>query len=169
MAYLTAKPVYPIFVPSSVSLDVLSSPLHQGRTNACSVFVCANALLTMQFIKGQGIGFNPLKLYKELLARKYTTYNPRKSVSVPAVLDLMKKKKLIHKWREIQNTPENYKIKLFQGYPVISVIHTPKRSHAVCVYGYDEEVFSAYDSNRKDGRLILPPFRNIKKSYIMFL
>jgi len=167
--YIKTRSIYPILIPDHTSLDVLIFSLHQGATNACSVFACANALLVSQRLQGSGIGFSALDLYKELLAQKYNEYDPRKSVSVPAVLNLMKEKMLIKKWRLIQNTPEDYKIKLVQGYPIIAIIQSPKRSHAVCVYGYDKEVFSVYDSNKKDGRDILPPFTDIKKSYIIHL
>jgi len=74
---------------------------------------------------------------------------------------------LIKKWQLIQNTPEDYKIKLVQGFPVIAVIQSSRRSHAVCVMRYDEDQFTVLDSAKKDLYNGLPPFDEIKKSYIM--
>jgi len=166
--YIKTKSIYPILVPQSCSLDVLKFPLHQ-EGNSCSVYSCANALLVMEVLAGGGLGFSALDLYKELLAQKYTNYDPRKSVSVPAVLELMKQKMLIWKYRLIKNTPEDYKIKIVQGYPIITVIQSPKRSHAVCTVKYDGNQFVCYDSNKRDIYDGLPPFTEIKKSYIIHL
>jgi len=167
VAYLKTKPVFPIFIPDYVSLDSIEPLCQEG--NSCSVFACSNALLTMQHFAGRGIGFNALDLYKELLAQKYTKYDPRKSVSVPAVLNLMKEKLLIKKYRTIQNAAKDYKIKLYQGYPIISVIQEPRRSHAVCTIKYDKDLFMAYNSNTKGGYIPLPEFQYIKNSYIIHL
>ena len=167
MALIKTRSVFPILVPAACSLDVLKHPLRQ-EGNSCSVYSCANALLVMEVLAGGGLGFSALDLYKELLAQKYDNYDPRKSVSVPAVLELMKQKMLIKKYRIIQNTPEDYKIKLTQGYPIISVIQSPKRSHAVCTVGYDGNQFIVYNSNKPDIYDGLPPFEEIKKSYIIF-
>jgi len=167
-AYLKTRQVFPVIIPDYCSLDVLEEPLHQ-EGNSCSVFACANALLVMQHLAGGGLGFSALDLYKELLAQKYEKYDPKKSVSLPAVLNLMKEKMLIKKYRTIQNTPEDYKIKLYQGYPIISVIQEPRRSHAVCTIKYERDQFTVLDSNKRDFYDGLPPFESIKKSYIIHL
>ena len=162
-----AKPIYPIPVPKSVSIDVVKG-MRQGSENACSVYGCCHAWQVKRAFAGLSTEIDPIEIYTQVLLEKYDGYYPNKSVSVPETLRKMRELGYIRTWRSMPTTPEEFTIKIYQIYPVITVLHTTSRLHVVCVLEYDENEFKAIDSQSRH-RLTVTDFSTLEASYILFL
>ena len=161
------KPIYPIPVPKSVSIDIIKG-MRQGSENSCSVYGCCHAWQLKRKYAGLPTEINPIEIYTRILLEKYDGYYPNKSVSVIETLRKMKQLGYIRYWRGTPTTLEEFTIKIYQIHPVITVLHTVTRLHTVCVVEYDKKKFKAIDSQSKY-RLPITDFSTLENSYILFL
>jgi hypothetical protein len=158
------KPTFPVFVPEMSKLP-RTTPLNHGKTNACTVFSVLYALSVMKRLRNQEMNLDPFKTHKNILRKRYGEmfeYNPKMGVSYREVFEYLKEQKEIKKYREISLDPNDWKIKIFQGYPVMVTIKYP---HAVCLVEYDGDEFMIHDSLLKNPYRKLD--REVLEAYIM--
>jgi hypothetical protein len=140
----------------------------QGRSNACTVCSVIYGLKIQYHLHGKVLDLDPLEVHKKILLEYYDNYDPYKSVSYKRVFRWLKENNYIWMTRKIQDTPEDYKIKIFQGYPVYCTIHRKTLLHAVCVFQYDKDTFIYHDSSVRWGPLkVLEDFEDIAESYVI--
>jgi len=156
------KPTYPIPVPDGMALPI-REPLFQGDTNACTVFSTVYGIHVQDPLQISTL--DPLELYKEFVKSKYIEYSPRISVSYPDLFKFMGVT-----WREIPTTLESLKITLAQGHPVYTTINSDKQTHAICLVGYEGDIFTYHDSkSRKTPLKDLETLEFLDRSYVLFV
>ena len=163
------KPTYPIIIPDSVDLPFVEN-MYQGSTNACTVYSVVYGYHVQCLLANMNTILDPLETFKAVLTEKYNMYDPNKSLSYPEVFEWLIKYKYAKRFRKIQNTKEDWKIKLFQGYPVYTVINDAKQTHAICITGYTGDTFQYHDSlYRKTPFRTLDSLESVNTSYVLVL
>jgi len=161
--------IFPIPIPDGCSLPMLG-PMHQGSTNACTVFSVVYGLRIMYHLRGLLFDLDPLEVHKAILLQYYDNYDPRKSVSYKQTFKWLKKHHYIWRKRPVQNIIEDYKIKIFQGYPVYLTLKRHGLLHAVCAFQYDNDIVIYHDSNSKSYPLKqIEDFGDVQESFLTIL
>jgi len=165
------KAVYPIDMPEAFKM-IQPEAMYQGNSNACTVYSTVYGCTLQYLYKNLTFGLGPVTLHEAILKQRYPNaeYDPNKSVSYLETLDYLKEHKYIRSWRKIQNTLEDWKIKLVQNHPILVTLNEPHLTHAICVYGYDGDSFYYHDSmSPKKPFKMLNSLEYVAESYILFV